>query len=217
MKGLTFYRTISFNPEEAKEHSVLRSKTCLGFSESHELCISCRVTNNLLKRRKQRRSKSILREKAPLKKASRKRLRTALKNKRKECKVLLRKVQGPQKNVVEVSDRIHGSLLQVLENTDLNSVSPMVKMFWSEQQKNIQRSLTGKRWHPSMIRIALLLHSQSPLAYRTLRQTGLLQLPGETTLRDYSNACPPSQGFQPQVIWAYCFSPCGDMLWHSEI
>jgi hypothetical protein len=39
-----------------------------------------------------------------------------------------------------------------------------------------------------MIRLALLLHSQSPQAYRTLRETGVLRLPGEASLHDYTIA-----------------------------
>ncbi|XP_050399250.1 uncharacterized protein LOC126816608 isoform X3 [Patella vulgata] len=51
-----------------------------------------------------------------------------------------------------------------------------------------------------IIRLAILLHTQSPQAYRSLKQTGLLHLPGESTLRDYSNAISPTHGFNPNVI-----------------
>lgn len=51
-----------------------------------------------------------------------------------------------------------------------------------------------------MIRLAILLHCQSPSAYRSLRDTGILCLPGESTIRDYTNAVGPVQGFNPEVI-----------------
>ena len=55
-----------------------------------------------------------------------------------------------------------------------------------------------------------MLHSQSPKAYRTLKETEILQLPGESTLWDYTNAIAPKQGFQPEVSIfrndiCYCF------------
>ena len=64
----------------------------------------------------------------------------------------------------------------------------------------ISGSLTGHRWHPMLIRYALLLHSQSPAAYRTIRNTGILKLPGETTLRAFTNAIHPEVGFNEEVL-----------------
>lgn len=51
-----------------------------------------------------------------------------------------------------------------------------------------------------LIRFALMVHSQSPAAYRTLRKTGVLTLPGETTLKDYTNVFPPKSGIQLEVF-----------------
>jgi hypothetical protein len=51
-----------------------------------------------------------------------------------------------------------------------------------------------------MVRFAILLHSQSPAAYSTLRNTGVLTLPGETTLRDYTNWMHHEIGFNRDVI-----------------
>ena len=51
-----------------------------------------------------------------------------------------------------------------------------------------------------LIRLAILLHSRSPAAYETMRTTGILKLPGESTLRDYTNVIHPKQGFSPDVL-----------------
>jgi hypothetical protein len=51
-----------------------------------------------------------------------------------------------------------------------------------------------------MIRYALLLHSQSPAAYATIRNSGIMKLPGETTLRAYTNAIHPEAGINPEVL-----------------
>lgn len=59
---------------------------------------------------------------------------------------------------------------------------------------------TGHRWHPMVLRFALMLHSQSTAAYNTLRNTGVLRLPSESTIRDYTNAIHPKAGFNMEVI-----------------
>ena len=51
-----------------------------------------------------------------------------------------------------------------------------------------------------LLRFALYLHSQSPAAYRSLKESGVLRLPGETTLRSYANYVHPEIGYNPHVI-----------------
>ena len=45
---------------------------------------------------------------------------------------------------------------------------------------------TGMKWHPMLIKFAIMIRQQSPALYRTLRDVGVLRLPGESTLRDYT-------------------------------
>ena len=56
------------------------------------------------------------------------------------------------------------------------------------------------KWHPMMIKLALFLHSKGRALYNTLRDTGVLKLPGESTLRDYTNYIHPQTGFQHEVV-----------------
>ena len=44
------------------------------------------------------------------------------------------------------------------------------------------------------------LHSQSPSAYRSLRELCVLKLPAESTLRDYTSVLHPQSGFQIEVF-----------------
>ncbi|CAB4010182.1 Transposable element P transposase, partial [Paramuricea clavata] len=51
------------------------------------------------------------------------------------------------------------------------------------------------RYHPHIIRFCLSLHAKSPAAYKELRESGVLVLPSERTLRDYRNFFKPRAGF----------------------
>lgn len=56
------------------------------------------------------------------------------------------------------------------------------------------------RWHPMMIRFAIYLRCQSPRAYESLRESGVLRLPNQATLRDYTNFIQPKSGFQAEAF-----------------
>lgn len=69
-------------------------------------------------------------------------------------------------------------------------------MFWQQQMKaSLCKSKNGMRWHPAIIRWCLYLHHRSSGAYNTLRDTGVLALPSERTLRDYRHFAASSTGF----------------------
>ena len=53
----------------------------------------------------------------------------------------------------------------------------------------------GIRWHPAIIRWCLYLHHRSSGAYSTLRNSGVLKLPSERTLRDYRHFASATVGF----------------------
>jgi len=50
-------------------------------------------------------------------------------------------------------------------------------------------------WHPTIIRWSLYLHHYSSGCYNTLRNSGVLSLPSERTLRDYKHFAPAGTGF----------------------
>ena len=130
-----------------------------------------------------------------------------------------KKLLSFRKSHVELQEEAHSHLLSAVENAGRSGpVTPFMRLFWEEQKKMFARKEQGKtdlsgifiqlfvlcylghRWHPMMLRMALLIHSQSPAAYHSLRKTGVLKLPGETTLRQYTNAIHPEVGFNPHVM-----------------
>ena len=87
-----------------------------------------------------------------------------------------------------------------LKTVDVSSIEePLLKLFWEEQQKAFQSKDHGMRWHPMMIRLAILIHSRGRCTYETLRKTVVLKLPGSSTLRAYTNVMHPREGFQLHV------------------
>ncbi|KAI8780681.1 Transposable element P transposase, partial [Biomphalaria glabrata] len=91
---------------------------------------------------------------------------------------------------------VHSGIKNFLENAAITD--PLSKLFWEEQKKAFDSKAYGMRWHPTMLRLAILLHSRSPTAYQTLRKTSILKLPGEATIRDYTNSI--QIGFNSDVI-----------------
>ena len=79
-------------------------------------------------------------------------------------------------------------------------VSPHMKVFWEQQRKLLARPKFGRRYHPHVIRFCLSIHAKTPAAYRELRDSGILVLPSESTLRDYRNFFKRRDGFHPENI-----------------
>ena len=70
------------------------------------------------------------------------------------------------------------------------------KFFWEQQLKAASlRDSRLMRWHPAMIRWCLYLHHRSSGCYSTLRNSGVIRLPSERTLKDYKHFTPSFCGF----------------------
>ena len=75
------------------------------------------------------------------------------------------------------------------------------RIFWDQQMK--YNSLKHKRqmkWHPLVVRFALNLKYISSTAYRALRQGGIVNLPSERTLSDYTHWASVHSGVQIEFI-----------------
>ena len=73
-------------------------------------------------------------------------------------------------------------------------------LFWDQQMKALY--LTDKRsmrWHPLIIKWCLYLRHLSGKAYETLRQCGVLRLPSQRTLRDYTHYSTTTIGFSFEI------------------
>lgn len=75
------------------------------------------------------------------------------------------------------------------------------RIFWKEQLKyNQKKHKSSMRWHPLIIKWALLIRSKSSKAYQAMRELGFINLPSERTLYDYRHCLPSKTGFVPDVI-----------------
>ena len=74
------------------------------------------------------------------------------------------------------------------------------RMFWDQQIKALNVEDSHQiRWHPAMIKWCLHLKFLSSSAYHALRSSGVIKLPSERTLRDYTHWIRAGVGFQDEV------------------
>ena len=75
-------------------------------------------------------------------------------------------------------------------------------IFWDEQlQANavIEGGNEGRRWHPLIIKWCLYLRLISSRVYDVLRNSGVVTLPSQRTLRDYTHFVESVPGFSTDV------------------
>ena len=75
-----------------------------------------------------------------------------------------------------------------------------MSLFWQQQKKLFSSTKTGVRYQPMLIRYYLSLAVKSPSCYEEPRNTNILVLPSQRTLRGYKNFVRPKKG----VPRAYC-------------
>ena len=174
----------------------MRASKCTGVvEEGAGLCSACEKVQGLLQKKLASEQRGgPLRHKTPLHTVAKARLVSALRMAA-EKSAIMKRLRGES---VAVNDALHTSRERVMNNNQIDD--PFMRMFWQQQSNAFTTQTGGMRWHPMMVRFAILIHSQSQAAYRTLRETGALKLPGESTLRDYTYAIHPMSGFNPDVI-----------------
>ena len=73
-------------------------------------------------------------------------------------------------------------------------------IFWKQQHKAASlKDARSMKWHPLLIKWCLYLRHLSGSAYETLRETGIVRLPSQRTLRDYTYYTLASTGFSADV------------------
>ena len=110
-----------------------------------------------------------------------------------------------EKDGVELEADLHNDM-QVIMNEMTGAVrkehseGSFCRIFWDEQLKALQTKDSRKiRWHPALIKWCLHLKFKSTSAYHALRSSGVLTLPSERTLFDYSHWIHGEVGFHPKV------------------
>ncbi len=111
---------------------------------------------------------------------------------------------------IAVEEDLHEELVKTMEDTtaDMKSKHPpgsFQRLFWEQQERAMQKKDSrSMRWEPAMIRYSysflgyfniilcvyfrwcLYLRHLSGAAYEVLRNTGVIHLPSQRTLRDYT-------------------------------
>ncbi len=108
------------------------------------------------------------------------------------------------------------------EDTITSSFEPgsFQSIFWEQQKKGLALSNSrGMRWHPLMIKWCLYLRHQSSKAYELIRDSGVIKLPSQRTLRDYSNSIKAKPGYSRdvdyQLMIAANIKSCPE--WHNLV
>ena len=204
-----FYRhVINQTTEHGLTHvSTIRAADCQVIMplSGGNTCKPCHQIQSMLEarvRHQRETEEKPLHPNAPLRTIARKKLENALKTERKKQKILQAKLEKMKNELdhqsVDMTKELHADLKKSVEEGVIND--PLAKLFWEEQVKAFQKPNRGMRWHPTMVRLAILLRCQSKAAYATLRNTGILKLPGESTLKDYTNAVLPQAGFNQNTL-----------------
>lgn len=182
---------------------TVRSTACQWLQKDTDLCEDCIYARTLLLKKSERAKASNLKPIAknnPLFTLSKEKLKEGLKSERKHSAKIQKELDTFKQSLNSeaasiVGPKMHKSLKKVLDDKK-GELQPLQKLFWEEQVKAFNcKDKRGMRWHPSMIRLAILIHSRSSAAYDTLQKTGVLHLPSESTLQDYTNVSCPAEGF----------------------
>ena len=90
--------------------------------------------------------------------------------------------------------------VQPLVEANFPSNTPQ-RIFWEQQVLyNGLKDKRQMRWHPLLVRFALNLKYLSTSAYKAMRQSGIISLPSERTLSDYTHWSTPHNGVQLEFI-----------------
>ena len=104
-----------------------------------------------------------------------------------------------------VDNELHGDLLATMreKSSDINKRYPQdsfQRMFWDAQLKAATLNNSKNiKWDPLIIRWCLYLRHLSSSAYEMLRESGVITLPSQRTLRDYTYYTKASTGFSADV------------------
>ena len=139
---------------------------------------------------------------APLSKTNPNRVNLVLKEQRRKCTELEKKISKIWEQInligVEIIPVLKDDIHDLMEN-NLEVASPFMKLFWKEQKKYLSINPKARKYHLVIIRFCLSLAAKSPSAYDELRNSNILILLSRGTLRDYKNAIGSHAGFNRSV------------------
>ena len=182
-----------------------RSRKCQLLVESDENCQCCKEQSYSMQRSsqaKQSRMSEPAHLYAPVSKTAPDRLKLTLREQRLKCADLERQLNEMKSEIaklsIEVDHNLSNDVTTILSGA--HEVTPFMNLFWQQQKKLLQSSPSGVKYHPMVIRYALSLAAKSPSCYEEIRQSKILVLPSQRTLRDYRNYIRPTRGYQDSVV-----------------
>ena len=184
-----------------------RAKGCELLCEgSNQPCMSCSKYSHASGKTKRSKLKKLSEPahiNSPVSQTPPERIKLTLQMQRLKCAELeqqLNEMKAEIKNSsIEVGHELGKDLTSILGKTSAK-ITPFMELFWQQQKKLVSSSATGVRFHPMIIRYCLSLAAKSPSCYEELRNSGILVLPSQRTLRDYRNFIRPKRGFHESVL-----------------
>ena len=110
-----------------------------------------------------------------------------------------------QERAIQVDEPLHSDLAAVVveeSNTIKKTFSEnsFARIFWENQERALSHQ-DGRqmRWDPLMIRWCLYLRHLSGRSYEMVRESGVIKLPSQRTLRDYTHHIHAGVGFSAET------------------
>ena len=170
------------------------------------LCDTCLLFLKKKEKSKIAKNKKLLQPaklKAPITLTSQNRLKLTIQEQRYKCADLEKQLEEMklelEKSSIVVDNELSDDFIKIYSNNP-NEVTDFMNLFWQQQMKVFSSNPKGLRFHPMIIRFCLSLAAKSSSCYEELRNSGILKLPSQRTLRDYRNYVKPKPGFNNQVI-----------------
>ena len=176
---------------------------CEGSNQPCMFCSKCSHASDKTKRSKLKKLSEPAHINSPVSQTPPERIKLTLQMQRLKCAELeqqLNEMKAEIKNSsIEVGHELGKDLTSILGKASAK-ITPFMELFWQQQKKLVSSSATGVRFHPMIIRYCLSLAAKSPSCYEELRNSGILVLPSQRTLRDYRNFIRPKRGFHESVL-----------------
>ena len=183
-------------------YEVYRHEDCTLLVNKTEICEICNSVKKLASKvsiAKMKRLRIPAKPKALVSLTSPDRTKLTLLDQRLKCAQLQRKIDDVaielKKSSFSLDHELSGDLIQSFSNADSSNVTDFMNLFWQQQQKLSSSSSKSVRFHAIIIRFCLSLSAKSTSCFEKLRNSGILKLPSQRTLRNYRNFVKPKQDF----------------------
>lgn len=203
--------------ESFGDGSTVRTTNCAIFCNADtERCSQCQLFRSNLHMKRSRMKKMPTETKAThrLDYMTTSQLKERIVNSKDERRTLKRKMDGFTEQIEKLTSTsgvildagVSKSFIEIMKNNNQTALlqfkenSPQ-HILWKQQfEAATKPNLKQMRWHPTLLRWCIALHAKSPAAYRMIKNSNVLLLPHENTLRDYTHFTSAGAGWNPDVI-----------------